>query len=144
MIFSTPKFPIDHERVVAAIAGAEQRTSGEIRVAVARRATPDPMAAAGRHFHRLGMEKTGQRNGVLIFVSPRSRNFAVIGDVGVHQKCGDAFWQTLANAMSEKFRAGDFEGGLLLGIERAGSLLAEHFPLQPGDQNELPNDVEDV
>jgi uncharacterized membrane protein len=135
---------IDHERIVAAIGAAEKRTSGEIRVVVARHAVADPITTARRHFERLGMTNTAARNGVLILVAPRSRNFAVIGDSGVHEKCGEGFWQELAAAMTEQFRAGQFTEGITLGIERAGALLAEHFPCQPDDRNELPDDVEEA
>ena len=90
------------------------------------------------------MTQTRHRNGVLIFLAPRSRTFAVIGDTGVHEKCGDSFWRELADAMSEYFKRGDFTAGLVHGIERAGALLAEHFPPAAGDRNELPDDIEEV
>jgi uncharacterized membrane protein len=141
-IFSVPA--IDHARVVAAIQTAEKKTSGELRVLLARHKAPDAVAAARRHFERLGMTHTRHRNGVLIFLAPRSRTFAVIGDTGVHEKCGDAFWRELADAMSEYFKRGDFTAGLVHGIERAGALLAEHFPPAAGDRNELPDDIEEV
>ena len=141
-IFSVPD--IDHARVVAAIQVAEKKTSGELRVLLARHKAPDAVAAARRHFERLGMTHTKHRNGVLIFLAPRSRTFAVIGDTGVHEKCGDAFWRELAGAMSEYFTRGDFTAGLEHGVERAGALLAEHFPPTAGDRNELPDDIEEV
>ncbi len=140
--FLGPK--IDHEQVVAAIRAAELRTSGEIRVVLARRKAPDPVAAATIQFERLGMTQTQARNGVLIFFAPRSRNFAVIGDTGVHDKCGAAFWSELARAMEEHFKRSDFTAGLVHGIERAGDLLAAHFPRQPDDKNELPDDIVEV
>jgi uncharacterized membrane protein len=65
---------------------------------------------------------------VLIFVTPRSRKFAVIGDAGVHAKCGDAFWQELAQAMTGHFRKSEFTEGITHGVSKAGELLAEHFP----------------
>ncbi|MDO8543725.1 MAG: TPM domain-containing protein [Opitutaceae bacterium] len=136
--------PIDHDRVVAAIAAAERRTSGEVRVVVSRVPAPDPIKAAQAQFERLGMTQTAARNGVLIFLCPRSHTFAVIGDRGIHDKCGAAFWQDLAGAMSARFRRGDFTDGLVLGIERAGALLGEHFPRARADQNELPDKVEEV
>jgi len=139
---SAPK--IDHERVVAAIAAAEQLTSGEIRVVIARHQAADPMVAAQRHFERLGMTRTRQRNGVLIYLAPRSRTFAVIGDTAVHEKCGDAFWRLLTAAMALHFKRGEFTAGLLHGIERAGALLAEHFPRTAADGDELPNNIEDT
>ena len=142
MSLLTSKFPLDDARVVAAIAAAEQLTSGEIRVVVAQAKTADPIAAAEKQFERLGMIKTDARNGVLIYVAPASRNFAVIGDQGVHEKCGEGFWRELAAAMSACFKRGEFTEGLVLGIERAGTLLAAHFPRRPDDQNELPDRIE--
>ena len=46
----------------------------------------DPLIAAQKKFRKLGMEKTRERNGVLIFVAPRAQKFAVIGDEGVHRE----------------------------------------------------------
>ena len=136
--------PIDHDRVVAAIEAAEQRTAGELRVLVARESVADPVAAARGHFERLGMTRTVARNGVLIFLAPRSRNFAIIGDSGVNALCGEPFWRELAAAMEEHFKRGEFTEGLVLGIARAGELLARCFPRLSGDRNELPNRVEEA
>lgn len=134
--------PIDHERVVAAIGEAENKTSGEIRVVISREKISDPVVEAQRQFERLGMTKTAARNGVLIFLAPRSHAFAVIGDTAIHEKCGDPFWRLLAAAMELHFKRGEFTAGLVHGIEKAGSLLAEHFPRSGDDRNELPNDIE--
>ena len=137
---STP--PIDDARVTNAIAAAETRTSGEIRVLLSREKAPDPLAAAQAHFERLGMTKTAARNGVLIYLSPSSRTFAIIGDTAIHEKCGDAFWRLLAAAMEARFKQGEFTEGLVEGIEHAGKLLAENFPRAPDDRNELPDRIE--
>jgi uncharacterized membrane protein len=144
MSFFSPLPKVDHARVTAAIAAAELRTAGEIRVLLSRSKVADPVAAAQRHFERLGMMRTAARNGVLIFLAPRSRNFAVIGDTGIHEKCGDPFWSELAAAMTGHFKTGDFTAGLVHGIERAGTLLAEHFPRTAGDRNELPDEIEEA
>lgn len=130
-----------HEDIVAAIHEAEQLTSGEIRVFISRKEIQDPVAAAQEVFVHLGMEKTRERNGVLIFVAPRARKFAVIGDEGVHAKCGDAFWQELAKAMTDHFRKSEFTPGIIHGVKRAGELLAQHFPHRSDDRNELPDDI---
>jgi uncharacterized membrane protein len=128
---SGPK--IDHDRVVAAIAAAERLTSGEIRVTIARHEVDNPVAAAQAYFSKMGMAKSPHRNGILIFVAPSSRKFAVIGDRAVHEKCGDAFWAALTEAMGVHFRSGDFTAGIVHGVERAGELLAKHFPRSVGD-----------
>jgi uncharacterized membrane protein len=140
----TPDFiqQLREPEIIAAIRAAEQKTSGEIRVFISDKNVTDPVAAAQEQFTRLGMAQTRDRNGVLIYVAPRSQQFAVIGDSGVHARCGAAFWQELARSMSEQFRRGDFTAGIVQGIQRAGELLGQHFPRHPDDHNELPDRVE--
>jgi uncharacterized membrane protein len=132
-----------HDDIVTAIRAAEQKTSGEIRVFISRKIVADPVAAAQAQFERLGMTKTRHRNGVLIFVAPTARKFAILGDEGVHQKCGDEFWRAVAAKMSGHFVKAEFTAGIVHGIHQAGELLAAHFPPQPGDTNELPDQVEE-
>jgi putative membrane protein len=43
--------------------------------------------------------------------------------------------------MAERFRQNDFAGGLVYAVDRVGQVLAEHFPRQQGDLNELPDAV---
>jgi uncharacterized membrane protein len=118
---------LQHNAIVTAIRDAEHKTSGQIRVHISPRHVDDPVAAAQAEFLRLGMDKSPARNGVLIFVAPRSHNFAVIGDEAVHAKCGDAFWRKLAEAMTGYFRKSEFTEGVIHGVRKAGELLAEHF-----------------
>jgi uncharacterized membrane protein len=133
---------LQHDEIIAAIRAAEKKTSGEIRVFISRKNVTDPVAAAQTEFEKLGMTKTHHRNGVLIFVAPRARKFAVIGDTAVHQRCGDAFWQALAAEMTSHFKQSNFSAGIIHAIQKAGDLLAAHFPPKPGDGNELPDEIE--
>ena len=132
---------LEDERIVAAIREAERKTSAEIRVFISRKQVEEPVAAAQAAFVTLGMNQTAARNGVLIFVAPRTHKFAVIGDEGVHSKCGDGFWKELADLMAGDFRKSEFTNGIIHGISKAGELLAAHFPRQPDDRNELPDEI---
>lgn len=133
---------LDHERIVRAIKEAEAKTSGQIRVYVQRGKLPgDPVTAAQEKFHKLGMQATKERNGVLIFVLPRVRKFAVIGDEGIHRKCGDEFWQQLVERMRAHFQKEHFTDALVEAIDEAGKLLARHFPKTSSAQNELSDEI---
>jgi uncharacterized membrane protein len=134
---------VDHDRIVAAIRAAEERSRGEIRVHASNRAVADPQKAAAEQFERLGMAGTAERIGVLIFVAPLSRNFAVLGDSGIHARCPPESWGELASAMEQEFRAGRFTEGIVAGVARTGEMLAAHFPRHAGlaDRNELPDAV---
>ena len=132
---------LDHDRIVAAIVEAEQHTSGEIRVYVSHRAVRDARADAIRRFHSLGMHRTKHRNAVLIFVAPKTQQFFVVGDEGIHAKCGDAFWERVVAEMQAQFRKARFTDAILHGITAAGRILAEHFTREKSDRNELPDSV---
>jgi uncharacterized membrane protein len=119
---------LPHDTIVGAIREAEQKTSGEIRVLISHKSVENPVAEAQKEFIRLGMTNSPEKNGVLIFVAPHTHKFAVIGDEGVHAKCGDLFWQELAKAMTDYFRKSEFTEGIIHGVRKAGELLAEHFP----------------
>jgi uncharacterized membrane protein len=132
---------LDHDRIVAAIGESEKATSGQIRVHVTRRRPTDLEARARRRFEKLGMTQTRHRNGVLIYIAPNLRQFQILGDTGVHEKCGDDFWKETAGEMEADFRRGAFTDGILRGVEKVGRVLAEHFPREAGDTNELPDEV---
>ena len=133
---------LDHKRIVAAIAAAEEKTSGEIRVFIQRgKVADDPLAFAEKKFVDLGMQKTAERNAILIFVAPRAQKFAVVGDEGIHKQCGAEFWQHLVASMRGHFQREEFTDALVEAIETAGKSLAHHFPRQTDDRNELPDQV---
>jgi uncharacterized membrane protein len=132
---------IDEARLLAAIAEAERQSSGEIRVYISHRPRNDALAFAQARFVKLGMTKTRERNGVLIYFVPRTRQFAVVGDVGIHEKCGNQFWQDIAGRMTPLLKQEKYTDAIVLAIQEIGQLLVRHFPRQPDDTNELPNKI---
>jgi uncharacterized membrane protein len=131
----------DSDRIVQAIGAAERRTSGEIRVHVTKHSPKDLEKRAERRFHLLGMTKTAERNGVLIYIAPKARQFRILGDAAIHEKAGAEFWTQVAAVLEEHFRRGEFTEGVIRGIERVGELLAAHFPRGADDKNELPDQI---
>ncbi len=133
---------LEHDRIVDAIKNAESKTSGQIRVFIQRgKLNVDPLIAAQRKFHHLGMYKTAERNAVLIFVAPRAHKFAVAGDKAIHEKCSEQFWQRLIEGMREHFKNEKFSHALVEAIEEAGKALAAHFPRRSTSPKKLPDDI---
>lgn len=132
---------IDDGALIEAIKAVESKTSGELRVFVSSKNVEDPTREAWIAFKRLKMDRTAQRNGVLVFVAPVTRKFAIIGDQEIHRHCDEAFWLKLASHLSDGFKAGDYTGALVQVIQEAGLALARHFPGRHDDVNELPDDV---
>jgi uncharacterized membrane protein len=135
---------LEHDRIVDAIKDAESKTSGQIRVFIQRgKLKLDPLIAAQKKFHRLGMHKTVEQNAVLIFVAPRAHKFAVVGDKAIHEKCGEQFWQRLVEAMGKHFKNEKFSHALVEAIEEAGKALATHFPRRSTSSGQLPDEIVD-
>jgi uncharacterized membrane protein len=53
---------------------------------------------------------------------------------------GQEFWYGFARTVAEKFRQGDFTGGIVGGIELVGEGLARHFPRLDSGTNHWPDE----
>lgn len=129
------------QQVREAIQEAELNTSGEVKIHIERKLKEDVMDRASHVFEQLELHETKLRNGVLIYLAIESREFAILGDVGINQKVPEGFWDSTSLKMLELFKKGDFVGGLIAGSKEAGLQLKVHFPYQKGDINELSDDI---
>ena len=134
------------KQIADAISDAERNTSGEIRVSIRkRRALKERKLSlhelAVRHFYQLGMDRTKEKTGVLIFLSLSDRSFQIIADEGIHKRVDDGHWDRLAASLTTHFKEKRFCQGLCETVKEIGTTLAREFPRKAGDTNELPNDV---
>jgi len=140
---SAKKFFTEQQQkmIVQSIANAELNTSGEIRVHIDDNCKEDVLDKAAKVFHKLKMNKTELRNGVLFYLAVNDKKFAILGDKGIHEKVADNFWDTTKETMFDYFKKQQFTEGLTKGIEMAGEKLKTYFPLQINDINELSDDI---
>lgn len=131
-------------RIEAAIKASEATHSGEIRFVVEGALDGAPLfrnqparERALDIFSQLRMWDTEQNNGVLIYLLLADRDFEIVADRGIDTKVGHAGWEKICAEMEREFRAGDFERGVIRGIEAVSRLMAEYFPARSGDRNEL-------
>lgn len=131
----------EQERILHAISLAENRTSGEIRIAVEKHCKTSAIDRATHYFSRLGMDKTSRRNGVLIYLATIDRAFAIIGDEGINRVVAPDFWENTKNQMLDHFKKGNLVEGIIEGVFQAGEQLHHYFPVSDDDINELPDDI---
>ncbi len=98
------------ESIVAAVRSAEQGTSAEIRVHIENRCKDDVMDRAVDVFSKLGMNRTAQCNGILIYLAVKDHKAAIIGDVNVNRYVRHDFWLECYAAMKRHFADEDFSG----------------------------------
>ncbi|MCF6130877.1 TPM domain-containing protein [Flavobacterium wongokense] len=131
----------EEQEIVAAIGKAEKNTSGEIRVHIEKETSASAIERAVEVFQMLNMENTRERNGVIIYVAVKSKQFAIYGDKGINEKVSDDFWNCTKDVMAGHFQNGDFKQGLIDGILNAGEQLKKHFPYLDSDTDELSNEI---
>jgi uncharacterized membrane protein len=131
----------EKKQIVAAIAAAEMQISGEVRVHTEPHYKGDVMDRAVEVFRKLEMHKTEKRNGVLIYLAYEDKRFAIIGDKGINEVVPSDFWDTTKEAMSTYFKQGQFQAGVIYGINESAKHLAKYFPHSASDKNELSNEI---
>ena len=129
----------EQKLLVAAIAAAELKTSGEIRLHIQNFCFGSEIKSAEKVFVKLKMHQTKQRNGVLIYIAALSKKIAVVGDEGIHQKLGDPFWQNVVDKLIKQFKADKKASALADCILECGQQLGNYFPRSANDSNELSN-----
>ena len=124
-----------------AIGKAEMRTSGEICVFIEDHSEDGPLNRAVFIFSQLEMNKTALRNGVLIYIAVVDRKFAIIGDAGINERVGPAFWDEIKSNMTGLFKEGKFTEGIVGAVAASGEALAKYFPHERSDNNELSDEI---
>jgi len=128
-------------RVNAAVVEAECSTSAEVKVVLARHCWGDIKAKARRIFKKLGLDRTQQRDAVLLLFVVTNREFLIYGDEGIHAKVGQNFWDDIRSEMVDAFRRDAFGDGIAQGVRRIGEKLALHFPRRQDDVDEISNEI---
>src|SRR6478672_7062277 len=90
-------------------------------------------------FSELRIWDTAHNNGVLIYLLLADRQVEIVADRGIDAKVGAAGWAKICRAMETDFKAGNFESGVIKGIEAVSRQLATHFPAHGQGRNELPD-----
>src|SRR5712671_194038 len=90
-------------------------------------------------FSQLRIWDTAHNNGVLIYLLLADRDVEIVADRGIDARVGTAGWEKICTDMETDFKAGNFERGVIKGIEAASKQLAAHYPRQGVGRNELPD-----
>jgi putative membrane protein len=112
------------------------------RVIIPRRARrAHAHRAAMEQFMIRGMARKQNRAGVLIFVSLAEHYARIIADDGIASKVHQSVWQDAIDALLERAGEGEIVEGFVIAVEKCGRVLAEHFPSEGNDKDELPDRI---
>ena len=133
----------EQQLIIESIRNAERMTSGEVRVFVESKCSyMDAIDRAAELFFQLEMQKTNDRNAVLVYVAMKDRQLAVFGDEGIHNKVGNEYWSTEVKKMISNFNRENYAAGISEVVKDIGVALTKNFPFNNDtDKNELPDDI---
>jgi len=133
----------EKQLITEAIRHAEQMTSGEVRVFVESKCSyMDAIDRAAELFFNLQMQKTDDRNAVLIYIAMGDHQLAVFGDEGIHKKVGNEYWNTEVKKMITNFNRDNYAEGISEVVKDIGEALTKYFPYNNDtDKNELPDEI---
>jgi uncharacterized membrane protein len=133
----------EQQKMVEAIRLAEQLTSGEVRVYVeSKNPYVDPMDRAAEVFYDLKMDKTANRNAVLLYIAMKHKELVLFGDEGIYNITGKAYWNNAVQKMIAQFSNDNICNGIINCIHHIGETLKEKFPYdRDTDKNELPDEI---
>jgi uncharacterized membrane protein len=142
------KFLNDDEllRISNKIKEEEKKTAGEICVSIKEHRSflqkkKSVRQLAEEEFFKLGIDKTRDKTGIIIFFLLEAREFYILADEGINKKVEEKTWDKIKDEMQSHFLEGKFSKGIIHGIERVGTILSEHFPIKPDDTNEISDRV---
>ena len=133
-------------RISNKIKETEKITAGEICVTIKEhrhffKRKKSIRQLAEEDFFRLGIDKTKDKTGILIFILLEGRQFYILADSGINEKVPEATWHNIKDEMQNMFIKGEFSKGILFGIDEIGKILSKHFPIKPDDKNEISDRV---
>mgnify|MGYP003337627676 FL=1 len=129
-----------------AIKASEAAHTGEIRFVVegALDGTPLFKGQTAREraidvFAQLRIWDTEHNNGVLIYLLLADRHVEIVADRGIHAKVGSWGCEEICRRMETALKQGNYEDGVVSGIQAVTQHLIKHFPAAGDDRNELPD-----
>lgn len=136
----------DLKAISAKITEIEKTTSGELVITIKEKRgwlekTKSIRELAEKEFISAKIGKTKDATGILIFMIFNAKEFCILADDKINQKVKQSVWDVIADDMTKHFKKEEFCYGIIKGIEQTGTILTQHFPIQPGDVNELSNEV---
>ncbi|MGR9088180.1 MAG: TPM domain-containing protein [Gammaproteobacteria bacterium] len=132
------------KEIESAIKASERQHRGEIRFAVENTLAFSSLwrgltarQRALEIFSDLRVWDTEENCGILIYLLLADHEVHIIADRGIARRVDPSDWNRVAEAMQSAFGRGEFRCGSLAGIERVTRLLADHFPSDGKNPNEL-------
>ena len=97
--------------------------------------------AAVTQFEALGLTRTRDATGVLLYVNLAHHRAEVLADSGIYAKAPTQVWDEVVALLLDGVRRGDAADGFVRAATRTGEILSAYLPPRDDDANELSDSV---
>lgn len=133
------------KKITDTISVIEHKTTGELKVSIrkklgffSRKKSIHELAI--EEFHRLKLNETREKTGLLFYILLERNQFYLVADKGLNEKLPPDFWNLQIPKISHHFANNEFVSGIINVLLEIGSILETHFP---SDQQDNPNEISD-
>lgn len=95
--------------------------------------------AALTSFFTKGLYRTRSETGILIFISLFEHRVWVLADRGINRKVAPGQWDDIVALIVQGIKNKRGAEAICEAVDQVGTLLADHFPIQEDDRDELTN-----
>jgi len=128
-------------KLEAKISELESMTSAEFKIIFCQHTWTGIQRKGEKLFNKYGLNKTRERNTVLLLIVEKDRELLIYGDEGINEKSSTEHWPAVRDAILDDFHRGDYYIGLSTGIGMIAENLMRHFPSDDTNNNEVSNEI---
>jgi len=114
--------------LVNALQQAKLKTSATIHVHFCHRTKKAPVVAATQFFKHIKLDKSKNKNTVLIYILEQNRQFVIMGDIAADALLPKDFWTQCQVLLAGYFKKDQHSEGLEAVIKKISDALAPYFP----------------
>ncbi len=118
----------ERQQIAAALKEAGRHTRARIGLSIDEQATVDPQVRAHTLFRQWDLPEAERPAAVLVYVSVRSRAYAVVGGDQVRRLVPGTFWEAVNRDLHHHFGEGRYCDGIFKAIAQVAIQLERHFP----------------
>ncbi len=123
----------ERQQIAAGLAEAGRHTRARIGLSIDERAGKDPQARAQALFQQWDLPEDERPTAVLVYVSPPSRTFAIVGGEAVRRLAPPTFWESVDRDLRHHFEDGRYCDGIFKAIAQVALQLERLFPREPAE-----------
>lgn len=131
----------DIHKLEAKISALEKMTSAEFKIIICKHAWLGVKRKAFQLFKKYNLDKTQERNAVLLLIVEKDKELLIYGDTGIHQKSSTQHWPAVRDAILDEFKNNEYYTGISTGLEMIATNLIKHFPVNDTDTNKVSNEI---